>query len=78
MPRENISEEEILEWMNSELHKDEECEDVEFTSILKCEEDEQGCNWTVTNLTGHGTHPDAYKDRADAIVRQARELFNVI
>ena len=77
MPRESKSEKDILDWMNSELHKDEGYKDVEITSLRKGEEDEQGCNWTAGNLAGHGTHLDAYIDRVHAVVRRARQLFNI-
>jgi len=77
MPRENKSEAEILEWINAEIHRNDEYEDVEVTSIQKSEEDEEGSNWSQWNIEGHGVLVEVYADRVNYIAEQARELFNI-
>ena len=77
MNRKIISYDELLLWMNDELHKHEDFKDCELTSVTQCEEDEIGCNWTNPNLTGHGVPVDVCNQKAFEIAEQARQLFNV-
>jgi hypothetical protein len=80
MPRTNITDIELIEWLNDELHKDKENEECEFTSIFKLADnvfDDNGCNWSHANFTCHGAPVDAFIDIKNEIERRAKELFNV-
>jgi len=77
VPRENKPEAYIVDWINSEIHKDDEYEDIKINAIQGHEEDDQGCNWSCNYFSASGTDAEPYMDRVVGIVRQARELFNI-
>lgn len=78
MERKVITETELIEWMNNELHKGEDFKDCKFTSVLKlADEDEIGCNWSDPNIRCSGTTATVCQERAAQIFSKAREMFSI-
>jgi len=78
MARRVVREVELLDWMNRELHKDEDYRDCEFTSVTRLAElDDVGCNWSSPNLRAHGMPVAACQEAAAAISERARQSFNI-
>jgi hypothetical protein len=78
MERKIITETELIEWMNNELHKEEGFKDCRFTSVLRlADKDEGGCNWSDPNIRCSGTEVDICQKRVFQIVSNARKLFNI-
>ncbi len=78
MKRTLISQEDLLEWLNLQLAKHDECTDCRFTYVQKQEEDEGGCNWFADySLKCSGVPGDICEPIANQLFTQAREKFNV-
>ena len=77
MSREIKTEQEILDWINSEIHEDEDCQEIEMTSLMRTEEAEDGSNWSSGNLQAHGVPAEAYVSKVNEIVGRASKLFNI-
>lgn len=77
MERKVITETELIEWMNNELHKEEDFKDCKFTSVLRLAEDDIGCNWSTPNLRCSGIPAIMCQERAAQIAAKAREMFNI-
>ncbi|MDO9579029.1 MAG: hypothetical protein Q7J06_00430, partial [Bacteroidales bacterium] len=78
MTRTFLSETDLLGWMNAELSKHEQCDGCRFTSVLLLrEEDDDGCNWSSTNLNCSGVPAAVCHPVADHVVVQAKARFNV-
>jgi hypothetical protein len=78
MNRTLVSQEELLNWMNSQIAKYEECTNCRFTSVLQLrEEDEDRCNWSSFNLRCSGVPAHVCQPIAEQIAIQAREMFNL-
>src|SRR5665648_674705 len=78
MEKKLVSQEELLEWMNSQMVQHEECTNCRFTSVLQLkEEDENGCNWSSPNLRCSGVPVQVCQLIAGQIAVQAREMFNL-
>jgi len=79
MDRKIISQEELIQWMNSQLHKEVDLENCRFTSVIKLfEKDENGCNWTDAKLNCSGTPVEVCMDRAATIIKEAKVIFNLL
>lgn len=78
MKRTLVTKKDLLNWMNSQLAKHEECTDCRFDAVkLLEEEDEYGCNWYEANLNCSGVPTRVCEPIAQRIVAQAKEQFNV-
>lgn len=78
MKRKIITETELIEWMNNELHKEEGFKDCKFTSVLRlADKDEGGCNWSDPKIRCSGIPADVCQERVAQIASDARELFNI-
>jgi hypothetical protein len=78
MERKVITEAELIEWMNNELHKVEDFKDCKFTSVLRlADKDEIGCNWSDPNIRCGGTDNLICEESAKKIVSKAREIFSI-
>ena len=75
MPRKQVTEEQLLELINAELRKNEECTDCRFTHIHRQKTDEEGCNWSVTNLRCSGTPASVCTETADFVARDFRSKY---
>ncbi len=78
MERAPVSQDELLEWINSELLKYEECNDCRVTSVVRLKgEDENGCNWSSVNLKCSGVPADVCYPVANQVIAQAKMRFNL-
>ena len=74
-----VSENALLDWMNGILREHEECNDCRFTSVTKlAQTDDDGCNWSSSNLQCSGVPAEVCSPIASVVVRNARELFNLV
>lgn len=78
MSRTAVSQQELLQWLNTELAKHEECNDCRITSVKALREtDAEGCNWSLANLQCSGV-PTVHCQRvANQVIAQARAKFNI-
>ena len=78
MARETVSEEALLEWLNRELAKHDECDDCRFTSVTRLRgTDSDGCNWSSPNLRCSGRPVGVCHAVANELVVQAQAHFNL-
>ena len=78
MKRILVSQDDLLNWMNSRLAEYEECNDCRFTSVLRLrEEDDYGCNWSTANLRCSGVPVEVCQPIARRIIYQAMLKFNI-
>ena len=78
MGRQSVSEDELLEWINSELSKDEQCNDCSFISVTRLrDEAPDGCNWSDAQLRCSGVSTQVCAPIAKSIIDQARKQFNI-
>lgn len=78
MERQVITEIELIEWMNSELHKEDDFKDCKFTSVLRlADDDEIGCNWSDPNIRCSGITEPICQEKAAQIFSKAREMFSI-
>lgn len=77
MPRRTVSEVELLQWINAELAKDDDCTDCRVTSVVRGCVDAQGCNWSSANLRCSGRPVVPCQSVANKVIAQARLLFNI-
>lgn len=75
---ETVSQDELLEWINLELSKYEECNDCRVTSVVRLKgEDENGCNWSSKNLNCSGIPADVCSPVANKVIAHAKMRFNL-
>lgn len=78
MERAFVSQEELLNWMNSQIAEYEECTDCRFDAVVQLkEEDEDQCNWSDPNLRCSGAHIEVCWPIAQRVYEHARTQFNV-
>ena len=78
MDRQIVTEEELLDWLNTELRKREECDDCRFTSVMRLRDtDPDGCNWSSPNLRCSGRPVEPCNVVANEIAAQAHGLVNL-
>lgn len=74
-----VTEEELLQVLNSRLRNYEECNGCRFTAILRVTGAEiGGCNWTTANLRCSGVPTSAYRLIADAVVAEVSQTHNLV
>lgn len=77
MARVSVSQDQLLNWINAELSKHEECGDCRVTSIIRLKgEDEDGCNWSSVNLRCSGVPADICYPVANQVIAEAKMKFN--
>ena len=78
MSRTVLSKEKLLHWMNLQLAKYEECDNCKFNSVVELKEvDENGCNWSSSNLNCSGVPAQVCHPIAQQIITQAKIKLNV-
>jgi hypothetical protein len=77
MMRTFLSKTDLLGWMNTELSKHEHCNECRFTSVLLLQEEDDGCNWSSTNLNCIGVPATGCHPVADHVVVKAKARFNI-
>jgi hypothetical protein len=78
MPRKTVSEVELLQWINAELAKNDDCVDCRVTSVMRLRDvDADGCNWSSANLRCSGRPVVLCQSVANEAIAQARLLFNI-
>ena len=77
MPRQSVTESELVEIINSELSKHEECDGCRVNELMKSEEDEIGCNWSDPYINCSGTPAEACFPVANHIIVKIRQKYNL-
>ncbi len=78
MERKDVSEEELLVLLNSELSKHNNMNKVSFVSIERlAEPDSTGCNWSKAQVRSGGTPHYVAAPVTGGIVSEARKKYNV-
>ena len=74
-----VSEEELISWMNEQLHIEEDYRDCQFTSVYKlADQDSEGVNWSTPRLRCSGAPASICTARASVIEVEARAKFNTL
>lgn len=77
MPREIVSAEKLLEIINAELAKHDVCDGCRITNVQAHEQDEEGCNWSSSNLQCSGVPAEVCLPVAHHVVRTMRGKYNL-
>jgi len=78
MSRTIVTESELLDWINAELTKHEECANCSATAVLTLSDvDSEGCNWPSANLRCSGVPASVCMPMANQVIARARLRFNV-
>ncbi len=78
MPRTKVSEDDLLNWLNSRLHEHEDFSKCCFTSIMRLtEEDKNGCNWSTAYVRCSGVPAKVCEQEVMRIVTEATKRLNV-
>ena len=77
MSRQTVIDSELVEIINSELSKHEECKNCRISGIMSAEEDETGCNWSEPVIRCSGTPAEVCLPIASDIINRARKEFNL-
>ena len=75
MARKRVTAEQLLELVNAELRKHEECTDCRFTHVQHHEIDDEGCNWSLPNLHCSGTPASVCVETAQSLTREFRSSY---
>ncbi len=78
MSRTLVSQQALLEWMNSRLQQHEKFSGCRITSVSRlAESDADGCNWSTSWLQCSGVTVAECKPTANQIADEAKKLFNL-
>lgn len=78
MARQELTERELLAFLNQQLSAHDTCSDCRFTSIGQIRgADETGCNWSHVNLQCGGQPVAVCRQAADYVISAAREKYNL-
>ncbi len=80
MGRELIDEKALRSYLETELHKHQECNRYRVAGVVRLQSaDAEGCNWspTITAESGSRNVRDPCVEIAERIVAEARERFNL-
>ena len=78
MARTLVSQTKLLEWLNAELTKHDECDGCRFTSVTRLSgTDTDGCNWSSPNLRCSGRTAAPCDAIANGLATQAHARFNL-
>ena len=78
MPRTVVSEQELRQWLDAQIHKHEECVDCHFGGIMRLRgTDDTGCNWSDPVLTCSGQPVNICVPIAAKVLAEARQQFNL-
>lgn len=79
MNRKLVSQEKLLEWMNKELAKHEDCEDCRFIGVMGLQDkDSDGCNWSPGYIRCRGVSSEICKPFASRVTAEAQKRFNLL
>jgi hypothetical protein len=78
MERTQVTENELLVYLNKELEKAGHQEQCHFDYIIRLKlDDRTGCNWAYANMKCSGAPGNACPPYAEKIVAEARARFNL-
>ena len=78
MERKFITEKTLISILNNDLREYEECNQCEFTSIMKLEEsDLNGCNWSSAALRCSGESGELCMPFASTVVTEGKTKYNL-
>jgi hypothetical protein len=78
MERKLVTEKELISLLNEKLRDHEECNNCQFTSILKLREhDSTGCNWSSPRLRCSGVPVEICRPFAESVIANAKTKYNV-
>jgi hypothetical protein len=78
MERKQVTERELISLLNEELRNYEECNNCQFTSIMKLREhDSTGCNWSSANVRCSGVPGEICRPFAERVIAKAKTKYNV-
>lgn len=74
-----VSEKELIEILNKELHKTEDLEDYRFDDgVIRLRNvDENGCNWSEVYVRASGVSIEPVLPLADKIINEAKKQYNL-
>ena len=78
MSRTIVSAGELINWINTELAKHDECKGCHIRSVITLAgEDQEGCNWSSPILGCSGVPADVCELAASHVIQRARDKFNI-
>jgi len=77
MSRESVTEKELVEIINSELSKCEECKDCHVNGIMGSEADGTGCNWSEPVLSCSGVPTEVCLPVFLSVINEIRQQYNL-
>ena len=76
--RQLVSEERLRDYLNTEIHKHEECAPCQIGGITRLRgTDESGCDWSPPRLRFSGQPSEVCLPIADRVVVEAMKKFNL-
>ena len=79
MPRTVVSEQDLRNWLDTQIKKHEECADCHFGGIIRLRgSDDTGCNWSEPVLTCSGQPAKICVPIAAQVLAEARQKFNLV
>ena len=78
MERKEVTEQELVEIINREIEKHEECKNCQVSGILALRgTDENGCNWSEPYISCSGTPAEICAPIAARVIANIRQSFNL-
>jgi hypothetical protein len=78
MSRTIVSQEELINWMNSKLSEHKDCATCRFSTVTRLSEpDAEGCNWSPSWLQCNGKPVAECRPIANQVAAEAKKLFNI-
>jgi hypothetical protein len=78
MSRQSVDEKWLLDYLNAEIHRHEECATCQFSGIMRLRgTDESGCNWSPPWLRSSGQPSEVCLPIAQRVVAEAMKKFNL-
>lgn len=76
--RQLVEEEWLRNYLNTEIHRYEECASCQFGGIMRLQEtDESGCNWSPPHLRSSGQPSEVCLPIAQLVATEAMQKFNI-
>ena len=72
-----VSEKELTDWLNEQLHVNQEYKNCKFTPVYRVEVDHEGVNWSPHFLRCSGIPSNFCNEQANKITLMARKKFNL-
>jgi len=78
MNRVLLTEKELIDILNNELHRKESSKDYNFENVIRLKNlDKNGCNWTEVFIRGSGVPVKPILPLIDKIIFEAKKKFNL-